>query len=168
MMKKIALFIGLLTLTGIVQAQLITTQAILAKCPEMEVGKIYTGKEVRAAQKNFPKGVYLIGYGSTKNYPFAKITGKKVTVLLTFEDQYKGEIVYMHAYTYRRKTNKLEQSQSYIYNDGKANRATTYKSTIQLTKDQELIIDAKENGKQKIGKYKLGKKRLSFVEWIKD
>jgi len=167
-MKKIAILVGFLVLTGVVQAQLITTQSILEKCPEMEVGKVYTGKEVRATKKNFPKGIYIIGHGSEKSYPFAKITGKKVTVLLTFEDQYKGEIVYMHAYTYRRKTNKLEQSQSYIYNDGKANRATTYKSTIQLTKDQELIIDTKENGKQKIGQYKLGKKRLSFDKWIKN
>ncbi|OJJ15829.1 hypothetical protein BKI52_36535 [marine bacterium AO1-C] len=167
-MKKITMLMGLLALVGVVQAQLITTKSVIEKCPEMEIGKVYTGKDVRAAKKNFPKGVYIAGYGTEKNYPFAKITGKKVTVLLTFEDKYKGEIVYMHAYTYRRKTNQLEQSQSYIYNDGKANRATTYKSTIKLTEDKELIIDSKENGKQKIGKYKLGKKRLSFVEWIKD
>ncbi len=167
-MKKFTLLVALLALAGLAQAQLISMKSIIEKCPEMEVGKIYTGKDVRAAKKNFPKGIYIIGQGTAKNYPFAKITGKKLVVLLAFEDPYKGDIVHMHAYAYRRKTNKLANSQSYIYNDGKANRATTYQSTLQLTKDQELIINTKENGKEKIGKYKLGKKRFSFEEWIKN
>lgn len=167
-MKKIVLLLNFVAFAYIAQAQM-GLKSILDRCPEMEVDKLYTGKDVRAmAKKNFPKGIFIAGQGIDTKYPFAKITGKKVVALLAFEDKYKGEIVYMHAYVFRKKSQAIVHSQSYIYNDGKANRATTYKSTLKLTKDLELIINQKENGKEKIGKYKLGKKRLSFVEWIKD
>lgn len=166
-MKKTLLTFSLLVWALWAQAQTITKE-IIEKCPEMKVGKVYTGKDVRASKKNFPKGIYVQGYGSDKNYPFAKITGKRSVVLFTFDDKYKGEIIYMHAYSYNRKNFKLNNSQSYIFNDGKANRATTYESTIQVNDKKEITIHQKENGKEKIGVYKVGKKRLEFKEWIKD
>ena len=106
-MKKIVLLINFVAFAYIAQAQM-GLKSILERCPEMEAGKLYTGKDVRAmAKKNFPKGIFIAGQGIETKYPFAKITGKKVVALLAFEDKYKGEIVYMHAYVFRKKIRPL-------------------------------------------------------------
>lgn len=162
-MKKIMLLLTFLGLLFSANAQN-DAQEFISTCPEMQVGKVYTGEDIRASKKRFPKGAYFVGYGSNKQYRFAKITGKKTAVLLTFEDKYKGEIIYMHAYVYNHKSKNYEllQSVSYIYNDGKADSRTTYESTIELTAENQLIINEKENGRLKTKTYRIGKKRLEY------
>ena len=165
-MKKIILSIIFYLMVMGIYAQSITKE-VVAKCPELMSAKVYTGEDVKKTKNAFPNGVYVRGYGNEKNYPFGKVTGKKSVLIFAFEDPYEGEIIYMHAYTYRLKDYSLINSQSYVFNEGKIN-GTTYQSTLKINNDQEVFIKTSENDKTKTGKYLLNKKGFQFEEWIYD
>ena len=73
-----------------VQAQSYTKK-VLATVPELEVGKVYTGKDVLATKKLFPDGVAI---GDETVYPVAKLTGRRAVVIFYFRKQYSADIMY--------------------------------------------------------------------------
>ena len=163
-MKKLLIlsFIYLAAIT-VLKAQDITQQTI-STCPEMQAGKVYTGKDIRAAKANFPEGVYVNGYGTSKHYPFAKITSPRMITVLYFSEEKDSEIIHLHANTFKPKNFAFDISQSYIFSDGKATATTTYGGSISLSPDKVLTINQTENGVETIAKIRLSGKTIENLD----
>lgn len=125
------------------------TKKVLEKVPELEVGKVYNGKDVRAAKSMFPDGVEV---DDEKAYPFAKLTGRRSVVIFYF--RISGEVIYMDATSLRKKNLQPENVNRYIYNDGKIGK-TVYKSTLTMNKKKVVTITEDENGKVTTKRYRI-------------
>lgn len=162
-MKKLQILIVLalfILTTASLQAQEYTKK-VVNKLPELEAGKVYTGKDVRASKALFPDGVAL-GKREKLVYPFAKLTGRKVVVILYYTWEQNGEIIYMSATALRKKTMQPTNVSHYLYTHGKVGKAT-YTSTLSVNKKGVISFNEIENGKQKTSRYRIEGKRFSFV-----
>lgn len=135
------------------------TKKVLAKLPELKVGKEYRGQDVRAAKNLFPAGVTLEG---EVVYPFAKIIGRKAIVVLYFKSDIQDEIIYMHATALRKKNLQPVHVNHYLYTHGKVN-SSVYTSTLSINKKGVVTFNEIENGKKKVSKYRIEGKRFSYV-----
>lgn len=135
------------------------TQKVLAKLPELKVGKEYKGQDVRKSKDLFPEGVAI---EDEVVYPFAKIIGRKAVVVLYFKSDTQGKIIYMHATTLRKKNLQPIHVSHYLYTHGKVN-SSVYTSTLSINKKGVVTFNEIENGKKKVSKYRIEGKRFSYV-----
>ena len=153
------LLLALLTFLGIqVQAQSYTKK-VLAKTPELEVGKVYNGQDVRAAKKLFPDGVAI---DDRTVYPFAKITGRRVVVIFYFRTQSGADVVYMNATALRKKNLQPENVNRYIFSDGTIGD-TKYSCTLTMDKKKVVTFKQMENGKLTTQRYRIKGKRFAII-----
>ncbi|EAY25064.1 hypothetical protein M23134_06052 [Microscilla marina ATCC 23134] len=135
------------------------TKKVLNKVPELEVGKTYTGKDVRQAQKLFPEGAAI---GDKVVYPFAKLTGKRAIVIFYYTADQGGEIIYLSATALHKKKLQPTNIQRYLYTHGKINK-TVYTSTLSRDKKGVVSFHEVENGQQKTTRYRIEGRRFSIV-----
>ncbi|OJJ20239.1 hypothetical protein BKI52_17370 [marine bacterium AO1-C] len=148
-----------LVLLGLqVQAQSYTKK-VLAKTPELEVGKVYTGKNIRAAKKLFPDGVAI---DDETVYPFAKLTGRRVVVIFYFRVQSNADFIHVDATALRKKNLQPENVNRYLYSHGKIGD-TDYTSTFSMNKKKIITFKQIKNGKVSTQRYRIEGKRFSII-----
>ncbi|HAS38868.1 MAG TPA: hypothetical protein DCS93_00245 [Microscillaceae bacterium] len=152
------LIAGLLLLNLQVQAQSYTKK-VLEKVPELEVGKVYTGKDIRAAKKLFPEGVAI---EDETVYPFAKLTGRRVVVIFYFRVQSNADFIHIDATSLRKKNLQPEHVNRYLYSHGKIGD-TDYTSTFSMDKKKIVTFKQIKNGKISIKRYRIERKRFSII-----
>lgn len=160
-MKRIRLYslvASLCLLSFYAQAQEYTKK-VLSKVPELEVGKVYTGADVREAKKLFPDGAAI---DDETVYPFAKLTGRRAIVIFYYKENQGGEIIYLSATSLHKKKLQPINVQRYLYTHGKINK-TMYTSTLSRDKKGVVSFNKIENGKQTTNRYRLEGRRFSFV-----
>lgn len=160
-MKKLrfySLVASLCLLSFYAQAQEYTKK-VLSKVPELEVGKIYTGADVRKAQKLFPDAVAI---GDKEVYPFAKLTGRRAIVIFYYKADQGGEIIYLSATALHKKKLQPINVQRYLYTHGKINK-TIYTSTLSRDKKGVVSFNEIENGKKKTSRYRLEGRRFTIM-----
>ena len=161
MMKQYILAILALILTiSVTNAQ--TPESVIERMETMEIDRVYSGEDIRSMGEG--DEVEVFGYDGFVHYPFAKVEGKKSVLVLAYEDNYDGDIIYMHAYLYDNRDYELIHSQSYVLSDGNATSSTLYKSTIELDEEGIITIRQKENGTPDVSRFKVGNKYLEFVD----
>ena len=150
--------IGCMLLTMQLQAQSYTKK-VLTKIPELEKGKVYTIKDLKAAQLLYPDGVDL---DDETVYPFAKITGRRVVVILYFRKQRGTEGLHLDATTLRKKKLQPVHVTRYLCTFGKIGKRV-YTSTISMDKKKIVSFNEVENGKTNTKRYRLEGKWFSLV-----
>jgi len=154
----ISLLIGVLLFSLQAQAQSYTKK-VLERVPELEIGKVYTGKDVRAAKKHFPDGVAI---DDETVYPFAKLTGRRVVVIFYFRVQSNADFIHMDATSLRKKNLQPEHVNRYLYSHGKIGD-TEYASTFSMNKKKIVTFKQIKNGKTSTQRYRIEGKRFSII-----
>lgn len=170
MIKKFLFSITLLVASAsLIQAQGLKKEVVM-KIPELEVNKVYDGKEIRKAKSNFPDGFYITKYRLNKYYPFAKISNKKLAVIFLFKEEGKSRIN-LEAYTFNFKTEEFARVSGVagkLYDDGKFSDEDMSKGLLKTNANQEVFVQITRNNKPnpETGKYQLTKKEFVFVDWL--
>lgn len=161
MTKKLKyLFVCIATLfISSTQAQT-TIEEYIKACPEMEVGKLYTGKDVRAVKKYY-KGAYIFKHQLVEQFPFAKITKGDYVHVLIFDNEFDGALIHLHVYTYNKNYQKISSS-NYVYSDGEEFSGVIHRATIELTEKDKIIINQAKGGTYKQHSYQVKKKSFEY------
>lgn len=141
------------------------TEKVINECPEMEIGKVYSGADIRATNQEYFSDPIKLSDDFSTYYAFAKVTDKKNVLVFMYSHNTRNEAdwIELHAFYFSKKDWKTIRSTEFIYSDGTINGSTD-NNTIQLINEKEVMISKNDGDKTGMHKYEITKTGLLFSE----